>query len=515
MKEVICIFLSLLILAGCKGETESVNIERPSFTPTVAETETSASELPDSYVRVNQLNFYYPIDLEDSYYNLLGWENYIQEKFGIELYVNHRDLYPSSIFYLNDGEKYSYSNRANVRCHLENPTRYISSMAIDMKAYYEKYGWDRYIDQKYIDGLTFDGRVLAVPSAPDKFIAPRYYNEKYLVKLNVDVPSNPSELYEFLSGAKAANKNDPSYYPMFVSRDNVLPCISDILRSFGAYASTGGNTACAFNPVTETYEDAVFSEEFSDALTYIRNLQGEGLFGIHGEGLHNSRAGENIFIGDIFRVSKDFASEYQYIYNDNIKNFSYFTKVTPDYEYKKGYYLTHSNDKKVCEIRADMAFYVFRGTDIAGVADLFNQIMTDHDFYADLRYGMEGEEYITSQSGVIPVHPKMGRFADIKQIIPPEDPHAYGDFESLEVIKTLPEQLTYEISFINDVTTYTDDTERFRFNRRILDALFCDTVPAAEAVNEYRKLFLELGLDEVVRNLNEKLGKVPVYDYNY
>ena len=513
MKKTLIISLALVILiSGCNSGSSELT-EKPDVSK-IPEIETGG--LPDDFDDADHITILAEPYLQLKYFEIGSWQEYMFNKFGIEIYLSY-GMYrgnvggydPDSIYLLNYNYIYPFSqgNDASV-LEFSNPEK-----VNDLTLFYEKYGWDKLIDPKVLERLTINGGIYAVPSITDKYVIPRYYNKKILGELSLDVPTTISEFHEYLQSARQNNSSE-RFYPMCILQQTAFASLSDIFRAYGVYVNSQIDALTEYDPNTGSFEDAVFSEKFIDALGFIRGLQQENILGIIGTAYEvYSNDDSNHFINGVADVDKGFATEYFRIFDSGTNYFNNDPGIRPDYDYEAGYFLIHTNDKNVCELRSNMAFYMFPLSidNIFGTIDLFNIVMTDPKYRYDLQYGMENENYVISQGQVEPLEPAIGGFPEIRQLKSTPDDEFSLIPESLEYISNMNSDLLYEKSVFNSYYTYGGSSSAVRSSEAY--ELLYPFVSTEDAVYKYREEFIKYGGYTRIEDLNSRLGIVPQYNY--
>ncbi len=530
MKKVILVLMILLIcLSACnetsmRGTSEKPDIDvsdAPRITNSngmIEETSTPLEEteqLPDIFEPVNLLSIFQPAYSKDEkYFNLMSWQEYIADKFDIEINIFYQSKEVSgvqAVYYYNYPIGYPFSKVNQVFDYTS------SDMAYDLSPYYEKYGWNDFIDPLYIEDLKVDGRIYAVPTEANKYIIPRYYNAEYLAQLGMEVPKDINSFYNYLIEAKKIMKGENILLPMLIPQHQMFPCTSDIFRAFGAYVNSEYNSALSFNPNTQSFEDAIFSDDIESALDFFKTLQTDNIIGFFGNAYCESDDfNRNQFFGDRLKISPNFASEYNFIIDENTKWFRKFLRATPRYEAVSGYYLEHTNNKNVCEVRSDMGFYVFPTNieNINGTIDLFNSVMTDKTYYPDLLYGLENTDYEIIGNEIYPKRPRDGTFTGIRMISAVVDKNNYYSANNIDIVGDIASSLMYESNIFTQTSRYRDIVGGSTISSSsYFDNLFLGCVSSEEAVKEYRKWFMESGMYQTLDKLNERINATTAYEY--
>ena len=514
MKRILIVFLLIVVFSvGCSGGVDVTEKPDISENPEIEE-----GEFSDNFIAAEYLTILMEPYLSRKYYDLGSWQEYILDKYGIEIYLSYgfyrgkpHGFDPNSISLLN----YSFF-QSSIWGDPTNVLKYSDpKMMYDLTPYYDKYGWGNNIDSRLLEYLTVQDKIYAVPTVPDRYVIPRYYNEKYLKDLGMDVPVTLTEFQQYLRGAKGLNDSE-AFYPMCTRSWHCVPVTSDIFRAFGVYTGTENNNMFSYEPNSGSYEDAVFSDNFEMALSYIRELQNENLFGIVGvsRNFMNPTDYTNYFISDITKIDKEFATEYMYRYDSDKNAFLYNPSKSPLYEYEQGYFLTHTNSTNVCELRSDIAFYMFplQIDNIHGTVDLFNMVMTDPQFRPDLTYGMEGDNYILANGEVVPVEPAHGGWVNIRQIKTNTSDSLSLIPESTEYISDIKSELIYELDVFTQFKTHYSGLS-YNATQSKVEELFYPFISVKDAMDNYKEDMKKWGGPDRVEEINERCGTVPSYDY--
>lgn len=538
-KALIFIIAILLVLAGCNGEKSENDNVKPDLSISPVPSAAISTNKPvdsedsgvtpiitpsDNITNITKINISYLADTTHKYTNLSLWQEYIKDKFDIELVVNYIATTPEYLISgIHELDGVLYLNTVMGVPGLFNTHIYdyaISEIAVDLSPYYEKYGWNQFVETEYTEMLESDGAIYAVPAVNNKYIVPRYYNSEYLDILDMEVPNGINEFYDFLVETKKLNEDDPDFYPTMIWSHGLTQCTADIFRAYDVYVNSSWNDYFAYNPNSATFENAVFSDNFEKALTFIRTLQTEKLMGVNGISYwmdENVKSG-NMFIENISGINKNFATEYNFIYDEVSHKLRPFSMAESSYEKENGYYLSYINSKNVCEVRNDISFYIFPKTldNINGTIALFNDLFTDSRYYADLRYGIEDIDYQLYDDKIISQKPDSGKFMSLKQIKYIEDESASYWPLSTAVINGMTNELMFESNVFNQFRTYLSSKSEsdIRVGGTFFDILFYESVAPYDAIEMYKSEFKKRGWSKIIDELNENMGSVSVYDYN-
>ncbi len=174
----------------------------------------------------------------------------------------------------------------------------------------------------------------------------------------------------------------------------------------------------------------------------------------------------------------------------------------------------------MCEIRSDLSFYIFPKTiaNIHGTVDLFNEMFTNPEYYADLKYGIEEVNYIILDKKTVPRDNLAGAYLNLKQISQMGDKQNSCYPGSIDILDTIPDKMWFEKNIFNDYHTYlADDREdeaHFGYgDSTVVDSLFNKYLSTDDAIDEYIKNFLKAGRKTFIESLNLRLGSATYYDY--
>lgn len=529
-KIILLLFVLIFTVSGCndnevneKPEASIINDQNTS-TDKPFETISPNYEISDVFEKVDYLDIIYPAYKDRKYSNLGSWQQYIQKKHNIQLQVSYNLINANDLLSgMDTGEKIIYLNFADSTVYQFNTDvlKYNDDRFVyDLSPYYKKYGWDEIIEDEIIDKLIIDGKIFAVPAYENKYIIPRHYNKATLNELGMEMPENIDDFYIYLKAAKNLHSGDANYYPMFSLNSFLSLSTSDIFRSFDVYLNSEYNSPLTYNPKTGSFEDAVFSQNMEAALEYIRTLQMEDLFGIGmlGDDLQGNVKTETGFLQGFFDVNKNFATEYGVVYDTKYNFFIRETDGQISYEATKGYFLSGINNQYLCEVRQDLAFYVFPKSigNIDGTINLFNTVFTDTQYYADLKYGIEGVDYQIYEDLIIVNPPAAGSFLGLKQINSSIDINNSYSTDSIKMLEMIDEKLCFEKNVFNQVFAYANERADLQIYMGdfMLDSIFNPNLSPYDAIEEYKEQFNKSGRITLLKQLNEKLGVETAFNYD-
>ncbi|MBN2852003.1 MAG: hypothetical protein JXQ23_04630 [Clostridia bacterium] len=497
MKKIL-IALLILLLAGCTNGADLTPEAEP------------ADSISADYQRTTSLSFTIPYNnTRNRYAEIDNWETYFYETYGYEINISYNTINTDlsamdSIVFFNCKSDYIMQNMFDIKKMMETGQLY------DISTYYDQYNWYQYIDDTAIDYVTMNDEIMALPVSSFGYSYPRYYNENYLKELSLNVPTNVSEFYDYLLATRKMNSYDESFYPFIANSNNIIRNTADLFRSSGVYFNSEKNNTIAYNPLTKSIEDGMFSENSLEAIQYIRFLQENKVFSIFDSNGTN-------FDKIPYNINKNYATEYYIIYSysgDPGRNDKY---EDPVYLTRTGYFLEGNNKERLMEVNKDISFYVFPAgiSNLAGKMELFNTIFTDNQYYYDLKYGIKNIDYEIQDHNLTINMPSYGAMLDLELMTGFKDPGATSFMESVQVIDQADEPLLYDVSYIHHeilklgftptINNEFDDIIKRMFNTR--NSL-------EDEVAAYKELFRKSGGIEYIDLLNEKLGSVTSYKYH-
>ncbi|MCK5812014.1 MAG: hypothetical protein KAG94_03900 [Clostridiales bacterium] len=502
MKKLSLIILLFIFIVGCS--------KTGNIAPKISQMNSENPFPSTSYKNqdeVDSIDILYPIftrdweKLENS-----DWEKYFFDIHGIKLHIEYVNGYGPSHVFDNNLEGVMYLTNGNGFFYNQHINLVLNKYEVNtLNKYYEEYNWYQYIDSKYILPVTKNGEIKAVPCISNQLTLPRYYNKKYLTMLDMDVPDTISGFSEYLSSVKQI---DSSFYPMYINVFNISQSTSDIFRAFGTYIGVIEESAITYNPITSSIEDGVFSPNFESGLQYIRMLEETKLLKIY-----NFQT--DVEVG---KKPNDFqfatAERGTVLYNPLLR------EEKPDYEFLKGYYLVGINHEYLVPAYRNISYYVFPKTisNMDGTVALFNQLITDRNYFYDLQYGIEGINYTLFNN-----HIDRDMILQLNQIIPNENP-TQTEIDSFNILNSLPEELYYELNSNLDMFNLmailsSEDSKNFNggfFNIMApynLMNLFNDENSVSDNIEVYKNEFAKYQIGNIINQMNDNLGFKTIYDY--
>lgn len=263
------------------------------------------------------------------------------------------------MYYLESASHYNISKVQNL---FYNINEYLSNNPVDDEQYNEI---SRHL-------TTSDNRNYVLPLNPKVYYYQRIYNSSILANMKQEAPVT---LQEFTNLAKVVANSDINKngikddFILAANYNRILLDLRDIFAAYGCYINEQSESLnISFNPQIESFEDIVQTEQFKEAMVYIRYLQDEKL----------------IFISE---SEKKGISDFSY--SSTLEPFilSVLSKYNQYYSgmeevYSRSYYLTHLDYQPVIYKEYEFTGFIFlsNSEDIEGNIKTFtNYIFKDGD----------------------------------------------------------------------------------------------------------------------------------------
>ncbi|MBN2853623.1 MAG: hypothetical protein JXQ23_12875 [Clostridia bacterium] len=356
----------LLLFSGCQKKTE----ERPELKlnePLVISEKSCIS-----------YNFIYPDRRQERWTSsdIKNWNEYVKKEFKMDI-----NLAFSSLTNYEEKIKESGFNGLIYVNNIELLKSLINkNMIIPLNEILEKVQETNVLKPIAVEALSDrDGVLWGLPAGNTFIINARSYNQDWLDKLGMKVPTTTEEFYEC---AKRVSKEDPdgngindSYIAQYAN-ETLLDDFYDIFLAYGCYPDSKTLVEIGFNPTLNKYEDIVLNENFRAALLFIKNLKDSHLI--------IERKAKLSSITYKEEVGKDLLSYYDSPYLMPFDN----TSV--------GFFLSGVNDKNLINVRAyNEYFAVLKYTENSEeIIRRFMSSSVNTDYFSlALHYGVPGELY--------------------------------------------------------------------------------------------------------------------------
>ncbi len=359
---IIVLVLSFLILSGCKDDS-TTNPSESSEMLWVAES-ISMNIFYPQYISHVEASIMSSIQIE-------AWENYLRDICELDMKFKYIDIPLKAEKFSETGTEglvyiWDISQlKKLMECELILPLNDYLKNSENAGA----------IDENIIANFTDDsGNIWALPTYSMPTYSYRRYNNEWLKQLKFETPKTIADFEKLGRIIKENGFGDSKKdtYLFDIRYPHKFTCyeLMDIFIAFGCYPNMMGLSNVSYNNTKGNYEDIVFTEEFTQALTYIRFLIEEDLV-IYTENMSQHDIHEN----------------YDFISGNNIEHKS---------EIEVGFYLSGNNTKNL----------LFENIYLNGVAVLKNtknvkekiefftkRAFVDEEIRTALNHGVSGYHY--------------------------------------------------------------------------------------------------------------------------
>ncbi|MCK5758596.1 MAG: extracellular solute-binding protein [Clostridiales bacterium] len=380
-KSIICI-LVIVILVGCSNNSV---FDKPTISGSaVSESEKPVIKVIDENYVINII-MPLPTNIIPAEDLVNRWETYILDKYGVDINLIYTKFNSEADVrkgianktgidftdidkHINDADFVYLGNITNLKDLTD------SGLILPVNEYLGNIPLINNLDDsiKYTFSDS-DDNIWAFPLYHETFSSCLAYNGEWLEKWGHGAPVTTDE---YLQLAEYINENDPyeksKTYIQSFSYASVLSQFSGILKAFGCYSDS--SRVIGFNPHLGQYENAVLSENFPQAIEFIKYLYDEQL--IYDKGVTNQVYSEDEYKVVAARIG-----------SDESKNFD---SIIP------GYYLKGSNNIKLIEIKTSpICFALLKGAEaVSEKMQIFiSMILSDEDCFMDLYAGIKDEFY--------------------------------------------------------------------------------------------------------------------------
>ena len=372
-----------------------------------------------------------------------------------------------------------------------------------------------------------DENVWALSRSFSQNVYGRVFKKEALDQIAAEVPTNLNELYEVskkLSNIKDAigmvYYNPLSFNDIFYSNDTPI-----------SLSHTGYNiTSIVYDSKSNSYEDSMLKLNMHDSLNYIRKLIDEDIAIMVGSGRRRGQAStsilnsNNAYVNAYGAIPTTFFanSEYEIIYGINgseIKN------INPlSYNYNNGYYVLGANTPNANEV-INSFLSVFYG-DIKGyISTSFGPPLNNYEFNGDTLIINNLDFFKRNDFPIINSNP-LFNFDNIDIIATGEVAEKLEQYnlENLSKEQYIQNGLSSEKMINLSITqanplvfpnldTYALSNPAALLLESVYENLFRGFISVEEGVNQYTQKMKELGQQEIIDQLNEKIGSNTQYKY--
>lgn len=518
MKRLLIFSIPLLIIAllfvGCsnasnKDKQKVSDIPRPSFESNFLQNNTMRIIVPTI--------FKWGTTPTDEHLN--KWENYIKDKYSINIEVIYSD---------RKSQDYNSTNYSDYRIVANDIKEiagmkgfvYISSYSdlqelvqSDLIKPINEYISDAselsFLTTGLYDNFTdSDGNTWAFPLSDNTSVSSRVYNIEWLNDANIDIPESIDEFYEY---AKIVATRDPDgdglknsyitwFNPISLAKD-----FADVYRAFGCYSSSYFRPI-AYNPLKGIYEIPALNENFDELMEFLKKLKDERLI-VNTTGIDMSD-----YKNKSFKIASTYSSG---VINKEDEVFSFGLRGT--------------NEKYLIPRNSLAGLAVLKDTDEVSsqINGFVNKLVLNEDIKYDMLYGILGEDYFdmgehyeayrdndhslySSRIGISTSFNSANK--DVKPLF------SYKDRESAEVKREVYQQLPIKVdsSTIYDTDifysvpykkTYNSEIEKLNMEINglmgiLYSEIFDNNVPINEAIEKFCEEAENLGVIAELAKIN-------------
>lgn len=462
---------------------------------------------------------------------LRSYEKFFKEEYGIDLSMN------ITLFYDRDGSNTLKMVRENPEgiflfnfSSISQINKMISTEKIlPLGDYLEDNDTWKQLPEGMKEMYSLgDGKIWVLPRGYEQILYARVYRNSVLTSLGMQIPSTPGELYETAKAAKIKSMDVGIAYMDILSFNDIFYANSTPL----AKSHTGYfNTSIVYNPDTESFEDSMLKEEMNNSLNYVKALIDEGLAHSMGEIVNFGTGALKVMIdsdkyfstygnidSDLF---DDSAYQIGYDLTGNVKGY----KIPLSYNYNRGFYVMGSETKNP-ELAINTFVSLFYGSKKAYFASMYGIPGESYEFEGQ-EIKVKNESFFSkTQFPVIKENPLLSLYnMDISS----------SDDTISKIIETGKESLRKKKDFIEqglsdgkmvvyplnlsfpEVYPQLDSMIPTHPCAQLLDMLFHDyskgIINTEEFISEYSKSMKDVGQQQIIDDLNEKIGVKTTYSY--
>ncbi len=378
-----------------------------------------------------------------------------------------------------------------------------------------------------------DGHIWAIPRGFTPVVMGRVFRADYLKELDLSIPNNLDSLYEV---SKALAESDPDKngindtYGMAYSNAGSF---RDIFYANGVPVNTSNDgyqrTSISYNTIYGSFEDSMLMDEMKTTLEYIKGLRETGILrqirgryssGISGFLENNSLANSYVKVPGYVFTDERFAVVSGIRGNQSV-NLNPLT-----YDLADGFYLMGANTEKpgmtinsfVDIMYGDLEGYLFASRGIQGTTYNLNRgtvEVLDKDFFSYSREALlKGNPLYTYETMDIELNTEMANGDILGKII------SNATARDLYIEKGKEDEIIFDITIkmaypeiflpkpgeiINSAAGAMFDSH---FNRILSQRISID-----DAIDRYVKDMKRLGMQDIINDLNQKIGAVTRFKY--
>ncbi|MBN2851653.1 MAG: hypothetical protein JXQ23_02820 [Clostridia bacterium] len=373
-----------------------------------------------------------------------------------------------------------------------------------------------------------DGNIWSVSRSYSQNILGRAFRKDYLNELGLTIPDTLSDLYEVSKSLSQMNDqsigmlyyNALSFNDIFYANDTPI-----------AQSHTGMNTtSIVYDKSTETFEDSMLKPDMENSLQYIITLIDEKIAVAVGNGRNRGVIPLNIMNSDDrytngygeIPVSFFGDGKYEVTYGITGTNHEYINPLS--YNYTNGYYVLSSKTPDADSV-INTFISLFYGDEKAYIATSFGAPGDNYSFNGDTLL-INSLQFFNSNSFALVADNPLINFNTVdisasgeislqlekyKEGILAKDQYIQNGLSTSKMF-TLSSEQAYPLVYPS-----LDDFALSNPAQLLLDNIFTNifrsfTTPS-EGIKEYQQKMKQLGEQEIIDSLNEKIGMKTIYKY--
>ncbi|MCK5757840.1 MAG: hypothetical protein KAH14_02015 [Clostridiales bacterium] len=474
-----------------------------------------------------KIKIYYPRvkDLTPKDETVSDWEYYVEKKYGLDIDLQYTlwndgntadesgwgiDI-PDLMTKAESGGFVYINSYDNLQKLVE------TGLISPVNEYMNEVPWLAVLDDDIVKGYTDANReIWAFPLVDEKKVWLRKYNSDIMDDAGIDIPGNLDEFSDYAEYLRTIDPDGNGKKDTYISKFTYISFFYnfiDVFNAFGCYPDY--SKGIGYNPLIGEFEVVMLSENFPQAMAYIKGLYDAGL--IANTDIHDKNA---------LKDECNVASVYGLYTEGN---------TFPSESY--GLFLLGEHMEDLVQVTGDCScLAVLNGTSYAGdkIQSLVISLDSNKESYMDFLYGEKDRKYINKGEyySVIRKDNDGSLLLDEISIKINLDTLGLGDIritsdENMELINRMSllsdankeildkiselsdTNLTYSVPLDSHSNTLNDLNRNTRQDiRRLLASIMNNEISIESAVEECWQLIKDNGVSDKLRLLNDKPKKV-------
>ncbi len=386
--------------------------------------------------------------------------------------------------------------------------------------------------------VSDDGKVWAIPRSYNKIVESRIFRADYLKELEMEMPDNLDSLYEVslaLAGhVRAGSASTDTIGMMYVNAYS----LRDIFYANGVPVNKSNdsinNTSISYNPEYGSFEDSMLMKDMEVTLDYILKLRNDGITRQMRGSSYRSGFGstllENDRIANVYQqVPDEVFTDDRFSVSPGINGLKTSMLIPLTCGVTDGFYVLGSNTENakavanyfVSRFYGDLETYLFASRGIPGELYEYSSEtgevrVLNYAFFTPGAASMIGDNPVfqyediditfdyTLAGGAAALSQLKQRSLALNEYI--SEGLSKGLIYELPVVKAYPEVFKAgENEIINSAAGTIFDNQ---FNR-----LMSGRVAASEAIATYKKDMKITGMQDIINELNRRIGAKTMFSY--